>query len=31
MDDINFSRPKMNPSQEELKAIAVKIRANLKD
>ena len=29
MDDINFMRPKMNPSQEELRAIADKIRANL--
>lgn len=25
MDDINFSRPKLNPSQEELKAVAEKI------
>lgn len=29
MDDINFSRPKMNPAQEELKAIAEKIRTLL--
>lgn len=29
MDDINFTRPKMNPSQDELKSIAEKIRANL--
>lgn len=29
MDDINFTRPKMNPSQEELRAIADNIRANL--
>ena len=29
MDDINFSRPKMHPSQEELKSTAEKIRAGL--
>jgi histidine triad (HIT) family protein len=29
MDDINFTLPKMNPSQEELRAMADKIRANL--
>jgi hypothetical protein len=27
MADINFERPKMHPSQEELKAVADKIRA----
>jgi len=27
MDDINFSRPKLNPSQEELAAVAEKITA----
>jgi len=26
MDDINFSRPKLNPSQEELAAVAEKIK-----
>lgn len=28
MDDINFTRPKLNPSQDELKAVAEKIRNN---
>ena len=28
MDDINFSRPKIHPSQEELRAMAEKIKAN---
>lgn len=27
-DDLNFTRPKMSPSQDELKQIAEKIRAN---
>ena len=27
-DDLNFTRPKMSPSQDELKKIAEKIRAN---
>lgn len=30
MDDINFSRPKLHPSQEELQAIADRIRKELK-
>lgn len=30
MDDINFSRPKLSPSQEELKATADQIRAHIK-
>ena len=30
MDDINFSRPKLHPSQEELQEIADKIRKQLK-
>ena len=29
MDDINFSRPKLTPSQEELTLMAEKIRSNL--
>lgn len=29
MDDINFSRPKLNPSQEELAATAAKITSNV--
>ncbi len=29
MDDINFSRPKLNPSEEELAKMAEKIRTNL--
>ena len=29
MDDINFSRPKLNPSQEELKLVAEKIANQL--
>jgi histidine triad (HIT) family protein len=29
MDDINFSRPKLRPSKEELAEIAIKIKANL--
>lgn len=29
MDDINFSRPKLNPSNEELKDMAAEIRSNL--
>lgn len=28
MDDINFSRPKLHPEQEELAAVAADIRAN---
>lgn len=30
MDDLNFTRPKLKPSQEELKAAAEKIRAAMK-
>jgi histidine triad (HIT) family protein len=30
MGDINFSRPKLSPSKEELAAVAEKIRANFK-
>lgn len=29
MEDINFSRPKLNPSKEELEAVADKIRAQI--
>lgn len=29
MDDINFTRPKLDPSQEELKSVAEKIKANV--
>ncbi len=29
MDDINFSRPKLNPDQDELAAMAEKIRSHL--
>ncbi|WKK77758.1 HIT family protein [Marivirga salinae] len=29
MDDINFSKGKLNPSEEELKAVAEKIKSNL--
>lgn len=29
MDDINFSRPKLNPTQEELAKVAAKIKANI--
>jgi histidine triad (HIT) family protein len=29
MDDINFNKPKLNPSQEELKQTAEKIRENI--
>ncbi|MCG8387784.1 MAG: HIT family protein, partial [Cytophagales bacterium] len=29
MDDINFSRPKLSPTQAELAAMAEKISANL--
>ncbi|MDX1627097.1 MAG: HIT family protein [Fulvivirga sp.] len=29
MDDINFSRPKLNPSQEELSQVCEKIKAEL--
>ncbi|MDH5367037.1 MAG: HIT family protein [Cyclobacteriaceae bacterium] len=29
MDDINFSRPKLNPTQQELKEIAEKIKSKL--
>ncbi|UII32506.1 HIT family protein [Fulvivirga ulvae] len=28
MDDINFTRPKLHPSQDELKVVAEKIRSN---
>ncbi|MBL6448668.1 HIT family protein [Fulvivirga sp. 29W222] len=28
MDDINFTRPKLQPSQDELKGVAEKIRSN---
>lgn len=28
MDDINFTRPKLHPSQDELKAVADKIKSN---
>lgn len=28
-NDLNFTRPKLNPSQEELKAVEEKIKANL--
>ena len=31
MDDINFSRPKLNPSQEELAATAEKIRGEIEN
>ena len=30
MDDINFSRPKLNPSQEELAGLAEKIKASFR-
>jgi len=29
VDDINFTRPKLKPSQDELAAVAAKIRANI--
>ena len=29
MDDINFSRPKLNPSQEEMKNLALTIKNNI--
>jgi hypothetical protein len=29
MDDINFSKGKLNPSEEELKEVAEKIKSNM--